>query len=268
MGGDTDRWRTRAVEDFLRTVYMLQERSELVSTSLIGRTLHIQAASVSDMIRRLGTPGDETKLSQGHFPSGPLLTHQLHHGVRLTKAGEAIALQMLRRRRLLGLYLVQMLGYSWDEVDMETDRLEHDLTERLTERLNAAIGNPVTDLYGEPIPSAEGKLSRSTDVSLAEMPARHSGLVARIVDHSPELLRYLAALGLWPGTAVQVVDRSPLGDTITIQRAHSDSTCILSSEVAGHLRLTTDEPLAQGQQIASNTVYKSRLALKHIAQPR
>ena len=154
----TTPWRTRAVEDFLRTVYTLQQTTVPVLTTQISRDMHIAAPSVTDMIQRLAAGHVMAEPPRPFVPPTPLLDYVPYCGVRLTAAGEQIALQVLRRRRLLELYLVQRLGYTWNEVEAEADRLEHDVSEQLTERLAASLGSPMVDPHGDPIPGTQDSL--------------------------------------------------------------------------------------------------------------
>src|SRR5581483_2136585 len=239
MEDEFSRWRTKAVEDFLRTVYILQQTTIPVPMTMISRTLRIKAPSVTDMIRRLGLRQSASQHPNGYYPPVPLLEHKPYHGVRLTSAGEQIALQIIRRRCLLELFLVQRLGYKWDEVEAEADRLEHDISEQLAERLASALGNPEADSHGEPIPTAEGRLPVRGDQCLMDLTDGQGGIVSQVTDHSPELLHYLDDLGLRPGVELRVLNRSPLGDIITIQIDTPSNTYILSSQVASHLRLVS-----------------------------
>ena len=241
MEDESSHWRTRAVEDFLRTVYILQQTTIPVPMTLISRTLHITAPSVTDMIRRLGLRQSTSQHPHGYYPSVPLLEHKPYHGVCLTSAGEQIALQVIRRRRLLELYLVQRLGYTWDEVETEADRLEHDVSEQLAERLAVALGNPEADPHGEPIPTAEGSLPTRGDLALMDLKDGQDGIVSQITDHFPELLHYLSDLGLRPGVKLRVLSHSPLGDIITVYTDTPSNTHILSSEVASHLHVISQQ---------------------------
>jgi DtxR family transcriptional regulator, Mn-dependent transcriptional regulator len=237
---EKDKWRTRAVEDFLRTVYLLQQTTNPVATTSLTEALQVTAPSIVDMFRRLGARDDVASESSGLYPTTPLIEHVAYHGVCLTPAGEQIALQVIRRRRLIELYLVQILGFTWDEVEIEADQLEHDISERLTERLAVALGNPEVDPHGEPIPSTQGTLPTHPDKSLADTSVGQIGIINRISNHSPQLLQYLAALGLRPGTEIRVVSRAPLGDAVTIQIGSPGTTYVLSTQVAAHLRLTDE----------------------------
>lgn len=202
--------RTKAVDDLLKTVYELQEQitPESVPTTSLARQLNISAASVTDMIKRLAEPTDNGEA---------LLTHKPYHGVRLTARGERIALEVIRHHRLIELYLVEKLGYSWDEVHAEAERLEHVISEKLEARMAAALNNPTLDPHGDPIPALDGTIQARPLILLSELEPETSAVVSRIIDQSSEALRYLSDLGLVPGVIIRVASRSPLGDMLTVE---------------------------------------------------
>ena len=237
MVAEVNQWRTQEVEDFLRTVYILQQATAPVSLVTINRALRSKTPYITYMVQRLGRKplAFTTEQSRGVYPPTPMLEHELYHGIRLTPAGEQIALQVIRRRRLIELYLLQKLGYTWDEVEFEADQLEHALSDRLTERLAAAMDNPNVDPHGDPIPTAQGNLLASPDVSLADGEVGQAGAISRIADHSPELLQYFGNLGLRPGIKIRVLSRAPLNDIVTIKTEESNMTYVLSTLVAAHL---------------------------------
>lgn len=215
--------RTKAVDDLLKAVYELQQQvtPEAVPTTSLAKALNISAASVTDMIKRLADPGDDSE---------PLLSHKPYHGVTLTPRGEKIALEVIRHHRLIELYLVEKLGYAWDEVHAEAERLEHVISEKLEARMAAALGNPTFDPHGDPIPALDGSIPDAHLTLLAELQIGQSGTVSRITDQSGEALRYLSELGLVPGARVGVKSRSPLGDMLTI--SISDAQHTISKSVA------------------------------------
>ncbi len=200
--------RTEAVEDLLKAVYELQKGDEPVPTTLLAKTLNISAPSVTDMVKRLADPKDHT----------PLLEHRPYHGVRLTPLGEQIALEVIRHHRLLELYLSQALGYSWDEVHKEADRLEHVISEQFEARIAAVLGDPQLDPHGDPIPAPDGTIAHfaANPIALADLHPGQSASISRITDQTSDVLRYLSNLGLTPGAALRVTDKSPLNDTITL----------------------------------------------------
>ncbi len=227
MMSDYQDFRTEAVEDLLKAVYTLQREDDPVSTTMLAKSLDISAPSVTDMIKRLSE-------SKSH---PPLLEHRPYHGVRLTELGEKIALEVIRHHRLLELYLSQKLGYSWDEVHSEAERLEHVISEQLEARIAAALGNPSLDPHGDPIPALDGTLPINSRQSLAELPVGTQGTTSRITDQASEVLRYLSGLGLIPGAPVTVIARSPIGDTVTLSVAGAEHT--ISETVARSVQIET-----------------------------
>ncbi len=194
-------FRTEAVEDFLKAVFKLQQQYELVPTTILAQALNITPPSATDMAKKLADP---------QRLKNPLLVHERYRGVRLTLLGEQVALEVLRHHRLIELYLVSALGYTWDEVHEEADRLEHVISERFESRIAEYLGHPQYDPHGDPIPSREGSMpSQEHLISLQEWPVREPGVVVRLLDQAPEKLQYLDQKGLKPGAAITIVEREP-----------------------------------------------------------
>lgn len=194
---------TAPVEDYLKAIYELETSGEPAETNAIARLLNIAPASVSGMIRRLAEQG--------------LITHERYHGARLTTAGRRAALKTLRRHRVIESYLTSALGYSWDRVHDEAERLEHAASDELIDRMAAAIGEPDVDPHGAPIPTREGRLLERSLVTLASMSAGDSARIERVSDKSGDRLRYLAELGIVPGEVVTVVAREPFDGPIALR---------------------------------------------------
>lgn len=213
-------WRTPAVEDFLKQVYLLEQQASPVSTKLLAQALNIAAPSVTEMTKRLA--GGES------LPV--LLEHVPYRGVTLTEDGKKIALEIIRHHRLLELYLTTRLGYTWDEVHEEADRLEHHISERLEARIAEALGQPHLDPHGDPIPSLDGTVQLPKLVALSELEIDQSATISRIVDQTAEVLRYLSDLGLRPGAVVTLTERAPLNDTLKVQVGGEEHT--ISTQVA------------------------------------
>jgi DtxR family Mn-dependent transcriptional regulator len=193
---------TGPVEDYLKAIYDLERVGEPATTNDIALQLRVSAASVSGMVRRLADQG--------------LITHEPYRGVRLTSDGRHAALRTLRRHRILECYLTEVLGYPWDRVHDEAERLEHAASEELIERMAAALGDPVQDPHGAPIPTRDGRVEESTLRSLAEMGQGDRVRVRRMQDEDAERLRYLAELGIRPGALVRVLDKAPFDGPITL----------------------------------------------------
>ena len=207
------------VEDYLKAIYELERSAEAAETNAIARLLGIAPASVSGMVRRL--------VEQG------LITHERYHGVRLTTLGRRAALRTLRRHRVIEAYLTSALGYSWDRVHDEAERLEHAASDELIDRMAAAIGEPETDPHGAPIPTREGTLRERSLVRLADLPPGATATVERVGDRNAERLRYLAELGIVPGAEIQLIAREPFGGPIALRVAEESRT--IGVELAGQI---------------------------------
>jgi DtxR family transcriptional regulator, Mn-dependent transcriptional regulator len=192
-----------AIEDYLKAIYTLQLAHPQVTTSLLAEHLGFKPASVTGMLKTL---------AELH-----LVSYTPYHGVELTGAGQRIALEVVRHHRLIELYLVEALGYSWDEVHDEAEALEHVISEKLEARIAARLGDPAFDPHGDPIPTVEGTLPIGDDISLANMDVGQQGEIVRVCDQHPERLRYLAGLGLVPGTILEVVASAPFDGPVSVR---------------------------------------------------
>lgn len=193
---------TPAIEDYLKAIYTLQQEQGIVTTTLLGELRGSRPASVTGMIKKLAEMN--------------LVQHTPYQGVQLTAAGERIALEVIRHHRLLELYLVEALGYSWDEVHEEAEKLEHHISEKLEARIAARLGHPVADPHGDPIPTLEGDLPECADLFLADLRVGDRGRIIRMRDQSADRLRYLADLGLVPGATVVMVASAPFDGPISL----------------------------------------------------
>jgi DtxR family Mn-dependent transcriptional regulator len=190
------------VEDYLKAIYDLELVGAPASTNDIADRLAISPASVSGMVRRLADQG--------------LITHEPYRGVRLTHDGRRAALRTLRRHRILECYLTEVLGYPWDVVHAEAERLEHAASEELIERMAAALGHPDQDPHGAPIPTPDGRVEESMLRTLSDAAAGERVRVRRVQDENAERLRYLAELGIRPGAVVRILDKAPFDGPITL----------------------------------------------------
>jgi DtxR family Mn-dependent transcriptional regulator len=193
---------TAPVEDYLKAIYAIGKGTGAAATNDIAQRLALAPASVSGMVRRLADQG--------------LLAYERYHGVKLTESGRRAALRTLRRHRVIEAYLAQALGYPWDRVHAEAERLEHAASEELVDRMAATIGEPEVDPHGAPIPTRDGAVDETEYRSLADMSVGVSGSVVRVSDEDPEMLRYLAELAIVPGKRVTVKARAPYDGPITL----------------------------------------------------
>ena len=216
---------TRSVEDYLKAIYRLSPRGRTASTSEIAQRLELSPASVSGMVKRLSEQG--------------LLEHVPYKGVQLTAEGRRAALRMLRRHRLIEAYLVAFLGYTWDTVHEEAERLEHAVSDTMVERMAAVLGNPAVDPHGDPIPTPDGDIHEAASIPLSEVPAGTSVEVRQVEESQPDRLRYIASVGLRPGVRITVVDRQPFQGPITIEVA--GQTHVIGNELGRVVRCASDE---------------------------
>jgi DtxR family transcriptional regulator, Mn-dependent transcriptional regulator len=194
---------TAPVEDYLKVIFELESTGGVAGTNEIAAELGFAPASVSGMVRRLASQG--------------LITHERYRGVRLTKAGRRAALRTIRRHRVIEAYLARALGYPWDRVHDEAERLEHAASDELIDRMAAAIGEPTTDPHGAPIPTREGTLDDPPLRALDEIRVGERVSVQRVGDRDPGQLRYLAELGITPGREIEVVSRAPFDGPIELR---------------------------------------------------
>ena len=192
-----------AIEDYLKAIYLLQQQEEQVGTTVLAERLQVKPASVSGMLKKLGDL--------------QLVRHTPYHGVMLTPAGEKIALEVLRHHRLIELYLVEALGYTWDEVHSEAEELEHVISEKLEARIAEWLGHPTRDPHGDPIPSLDGLLPQEHSQPLDALAVGQAGTVAQVLVQDADRLRYLASLGLVPGAEVAVEGREPFEGPLTVK---------------------------------------------------
>jgi DtxR family Mn-dependent transcriptional regulator len=193
---------TAPVEDYLKAIYAIGKGTGAAATNEIAQRLALAPASVSGMVRRLADQG--------------FVAYERYHGVKLTDVGRRAALRTLRRHRVIEAYLAQALGYPWDRVHEEAERLEHAASDELVDRMAANIGEPEVDPHGAPIPTRDGAVDETEYRSLAEMNVGASGSVVRVADEDPEMLRYLAELTIVPGKRVTVKSRAPYDGPITL----------------------------------------------------
>jgi DtxR family transcriptional regulator, Mn-dependent transcriptional regulator len=216
---------TPSVEDYLKAIYRLSPQGRTASTSEIAQRLELSPASVSGMVKRLSEQG--------------LLEHVPYKGVQLTAEGRRAALRMLRRHRLIEAYLVAFLGYTWDTVHDEAERLEHAVSDLLVERMAAVLGNPTVDPHGDPIPTSEGDIIEVAGIPLSEVPAGTSVEIRQVEESQPDRLRYIASIGLRPGVRVTVSDRQPFQGPITV--VVGGETHVIGNELGQVVRVARDE---------------------------
>jgi|FLYN01.1.fsa_nt_gi DtxR family Mn-dependent transcriptional regulator len=217
----SDLTQSKSVQDFLKVVYSLQPQvEEWVSTNALADALKISAPSVTDMAQRLA--------------AGGLVTYKKYSGVRLTEEGEMLALKIVRRHRLIELYLVEELGYALHEVHAEAENLEHAVSDRFIEAVAHKLDNPDFDPHGDPIPNAEGQVVPRDLHPLSEWPVRTTGLVSRFKTDNQDMLQHILDRGFKLDSKVEVLERDPFDGPITTlvdgkkrTVGHNVAACIL-----------------------------------------
>lgn len=216
---------TQSIQDYLKYIYELNDHGEAASTNDLAARLGIAPPSVTGMLRRLSSA------------KPALVVYKKHQGVTLTKAGEKAALEVIRRHRLLETWLVQTLGYAWDEVHEEAERLEHVISENFEERIAAAMGNPLRDPHGELIPTADLKMPLDDSTPLASLRAGQSGTITCIRAADTGLLRHLENLGLTPGTQIKIEEFSPFDHNLTVRA--NNKTLVLGPNITSRILIKT-----------------------------
>lgn len=214
---------TTSIQDYLKTIYDLAENDGSASTNALAARLGIAPASVTGMIQKLATS------------TPPLVVYRKHQGVTLTPEGKRAALEVIRHHRLIETYLVTMLGYSWDNVHDEADRLEHVISEDFEARIAAALGHPVRDPHGELIPTVELTMPADADTPLSALRPPQKAEVLRVRSDDPELLRHLESLGLVPGARVEAVGYSPFDQNISLRVEKSPNPIVVGAAISNHI---------------------------------
>jgi DtxR family Mn-dependent transcriptional regulator len=196
---------TISIQDYLKNIYELTENGETASTTALAKKLNISAPSVTGMVQKLASA------------KPALVEYQKHQGVTLTRDGKKAALEVIRHHRLLEAWLVQTLGYSWDEVHEEAERLEHVISEDFERRIAAAMGNPIRDPHGELIPTEDLKMPLDASTPLSSLRPNQVATIQRVKASDPNLLRHLDELGLVPGARIEVKNYSPYDHNLTIK---------------------------------------------------
>jgi DtxR family Mn-dependent transcriptional regulator len=213
--------RSSAIEDYAKAIYALERRDGAATTSALAERLGVTAGSASGMVKRLNDLG--------------LVAHRPYHGVSLTEDGRRVALEVMRHHRLLELYLVQSLGVPWDRVHEEAEVLEHVLSEELEELIAAKLGDPTHDPHGDPIPTRELTIEEGATESLQALRTGDRGTFTRVSDSDPEMLRFLAGRGIWPGDELEVIDKHPFDGPLFVR--FGDDVHVLGGALARAMRV-------------------------------
>ncbi|MBI4547801.1 MAG: metal-dependent transcriptional regulator [Ignavibacteriae bacterium] len=193
----------QSTEDYIKSIYKLKKEGKSVSTSSLAKHLNIGDGSVTGMVKKLS--------------DRKLIHYRPYQGVELTEEGRRLALKMTRRHRLWEMFLVQFLGYQWDKVHDEAERLEHMTSDELEDRIDKALGYPKVDPHGDPIPTVTGELVELTYKNLAECEAGKSYVIIRVSDESPEVLQYLTQFGLSLNKKIKLMQKIQFDGSVVIK---------------------------------------------------
>jgi DtxR family Mn-dependent transcriptional regulator len=202
-GRMTERAPSRAVQDYLKAIHALDGADKRVFPGDIADRLQVRAPSVTGMLKRLADAG--------------WIDYEPGQGAQLTPLGVTEARRVIRRHRLVELFLTRVLGLDWSEVDAEAEALEHAISPRLEQAIAAHLGEPLEDPHGHPIPTREGQMARRNLQQLSTFTAGQSAIIREVGDDSPERLRHWQALGLTPGATVHFLRHQPLDDLFEVQ---------------------------------------------------
>ncbi len=222
------------VEDYLKQLYLQQHagvRPEAVATGRLAAALAVTPGTVTTMLKALAASG--------------LVTYETRRGAQLTPGGERLALHVLRRHRLTELFLVEVLGLDWSVVHEEAERLEHAVSDRVLDAIDALLGHPTTDPHGDPIPTASGHVEAAGGASLAEWRPGAPATVVRVLDQDPVFLRFVEAAGLSPGAEVTVAGRDEASGPVLVTNAMGVSVS-LGREAARVIRVAPLRPNGNG----------------------
>lgn len=210
---------SETIQDYLKAIYELAPEDGRTSTNQIAERLKVAPASVTGMLKRLSSVHP------------PLVDYHKHHGVQLTEEGLRISLEVIRKHRLIELFLVKVLGYSWDEVHSEAERLEHAVSFHFVDKLACLLENPNYDPHGDPIPDRDLQLPTMDTFLLSEAKANQRLTVRRVQSSDPALLRYLGDMGVVPGEQITVTARVPFDRTVRVRIGEAQNEQVLGPEI-------------------------------------
>jgi len=220
---------SQTVENYLKTIYLAQaelaSRKELVPMGQLASALGVVPGTATTMVKTLAESG--------------LARYEPYAGVRLTVAGERLAALVLRRHRLIELFLVKVLGMSWADVHDEAEQLEHAVSEQLIERIDEMLGRPEVDPHGDPIPTASGAVARPDHLDLLSAPIDTPLVVTRVIDQGADFLRFAEQRGLTPGSAIEITARDAVADAVGLRTPAG--ACTIGARAASKVLARQDE---------------------------
>ncbi len=219
---------SNSVQDYLKALYEMGGESEMIGTGAVAARLAVTPASVTSMLQKLAAS------------DAPLVHYKKHRGARLTDEGLGKALEILRHHRLVELFLHETLGFGWDEVHDQAEKLEHVISEELEDRIARQLGDPVVDPHGHPIPTKDGRMPVRHEKRLIDLPAATPARISRVADHDTEMLRYLGGLGLVLNARIEIVEKSPFDGPILVRIMDGDRVQALGRRVASQVHVMLD----------------------------
>ena len=226
---------SQSAEDYIKVIFKFQSEG-VVTTNAIARALDVSSASVTNMLKRLA----EMKLLQ----------YTSYKGVKLTEAGRKIALEIIRHHRLIELYLSEVMGYSWDEVHDEAERLEHHISELFEDKISAMLGFPEFDPHGAPIPTKGGDIPDKEFSPLTNIEPGQIVRIERVSDGDPEMLRYLSEIGLVLNVKIEVLSKAPFNGPLTVK--FGDTEQMVWREIAKNIYVAPIEVAEEENELDRN----------------
>jgi len=216
------------IQDYLKHIYELTRKGRSASTSHLAEVLGISAASVTNMLQKLSKT------------EPPYVIYKKHQGVALTESGRIAALKIIRRHRLIEHFLVEKLGYTWDEVHQEAEILEHAMSPLFEQRMDAALGHPEFDPHGDPIPDANLKMPEIKQTPLTKLEVGQIGWIIRVPHEDPQVLRFLGKCGLYPGVKVKLLSRTPYDQTMRLLIFDINEEAVIGPKLGDQITLTME----------------------------
>ncbi len=213
-------------ENYIKSIYHLQQETGLVNTNSLAAEMQTKAASVTDMLKKLSTK--------------KILQYEKYKGFKLTENGKKIALSVVRKHRLWEYFLVEKLGFEWDKVHDIAEELEHISSNELIERLQDFLGNPSFDPHGDPIPDSNGKIPKLLQLNLPALPVNKTAVVSSVTNQSPQMLEMLKHYFIAIGTSIKVVKRFEFDGSLEI-KVSKQPVCIISELIAKNIFVRYDD---------------------------
>jgi DtxR family Mn-dependent transcriptional regulator len=216
---------SEAIDDYLKAIFQIAGDEDRATTAALAEKLSVSPASVTGMLKKLFNADP------------PWIEYQKHHGARLSPRGQARALEVIRHHRLIELFLHTVLGYRWDEVHAEAERLEHAISETFEDRIAEVLGDPEFDPHGHPIPRRDGSLPKRSDTSLLHMEPGTKAVVSRVSDQDSQMLQYLSSIGVKPGIRIHLVERGPFDGPLMLRVEEAAKVYAFGRRLAAAIRV-------------------------------